>query len=159
MISGRSAVFDCNVFLQAMLSTRGAAHACWQSVVVGRVTLFVTPYILAEIRSLPEHKKLARFRTLTTERVERFIEELIDVAELIADPPPMFSYPRDPGDGPYVDAAIATNSVLIVSNDKDLLDLMSNENSDGKALRAQNPAFRVLTPPQFLAVIAESPRT
>ncbi len=158
MTGGRNAVFDCNVFLQAMLSTHGAAHACWQNVLSGRITLFVTPYILAEIRKLPEHGKLRKFSKFTAERVERFIEELLDVAELISDPPPIFNYPRDPEDGHYVDVAIATNSMLIVSNDKDLLDLMRNSNADGKALRAQHPSFRVLTPPQFLAVIAEAPK-
>ncbi|MGD1276119.1 MAG: putative toxin-antitoxin system toxin component, PIN family [Tepidisphaeraceae bacterium] len=159
MTSGRRAVFDCNVFLQAMFSTHGAAHACWQSVLAGQVTVLVTPYILAEIRKLPEHKKFRKFSTFTADRVERFLEELLNAAELIADPTPMFNYPRDPDDGHYVDAAIASNSMLIVSNDRDLLDLMNNENADGKALRAQHPAFKVLTPAQFLAVIAHAPQT
>src|SRR5206468_3016036 len=73
-------VFDCNVFLQAMLSTRGPAHACWQHARAGDLILYVTPYILAEIRALPDHPKLQRFRTLTHERVDRFIEEVVDVA-------------------------------------------------------------------------------
>jgi putative PIN family toxin of toxin-antitoxin system len=156
MTSNRKAVFDCNVFLQAMLSTRGAAHACWQVVLADQATLFVTPYILAEIRRLPEHKKLRKFSKFTSDRVERFIEELLDVAELVSDPPAKFIYPRDPGDAHYVDLALAANAMLIVSSDKDLLDLMSEANVDGKALRASHPTFEVLTPPQFLAVIGST---
>jgi putative PIN family toxin of toxin-antitoxin system len=159
MSSNRNAVFDCNVFLQAMLSTHGAAHACWQRVIAGQAKLFVTPHILAEIRRLPEHKKLRKFTKFTPERVERFLEELLEVAAFVSDPPPMFQYPRDPDDAHYVDLAVATNTMLIVSNDKDLLDLMNDANSEGKALRSSYPTFEVLTPPQFLAVIDPTPRS
>ena len=133
-----------------MLSERGASHACWQKVVAQEVTLFVTPYILAEIRRLPAHRALKRFSNFTPERVERFIEELLDVAQFIADPVPRFSYPRDPADAHYVDLAVTTGSMLVVSNDKDLLDLMNDTNAQGKSLRSLHPDFSVLTPPQFL---------
>ena len=144
-------VFDCNVYLQAMLSSRGPAHACWQHVLDGDAMLYVTPYIIAEIRALPEHPKLRRFRNLTQERVERFIDEILDVSTFIPNPSPVFSYARDPDDAHYVDVAVATGALLIVSHDKDLLDLMNDQNTDGKSLRQRHPAFRVLTPPQFLA--------
>jgi putative PIN family toxin of toxin-antitoxin system len=147
------AVFDCNVFLQAMLSTRGAAHACWQQVVSGRVTLFVSPYILAEIRGLPDHKSLRRFGKFTSERVERFIEELLEVGHLIPDPPASFVYARDPEDSHYVDLAVVTDAKLIVSNDNDLLDLMDDANREGQMLRSLHPTFRIFTPAQFLAVV------
>jgi putative PIN family toxin of toxin-antitoxin system len=154
--SPRSAVFDCNVFLQTMLSRRGASHACWEKVLAGEVTLFVTPYMLAEIRSLPGHPKLKRFSGFTPERVERFIEKLLDVAELIADVPAAFSYARDPEDAHYVDVALATHSMLVVSSDKDLLDLMSDNNQEGRELRQHHPDFLVLTPPQFLTYLSAS---
>ena len=48
--------------------------------------------MLAEIRELPEHPKLKRISDFTPERVERFIEELLDVAQLIPDPPPAYLY-------------------------------------------------------------------
>ena len=150
-----SVVFDCNVFLQTMLSTRGASHACWQKIVTQEIQLFVTPYILAEIRRLPAHRSLKRFSNFTPERVGRFIEELLDVAQLIADPASVFIYPRDPKDAHYVDVAVATGSLLIVSNDNDLLDLMNDTNGEGKALRLLHPDFRVLTPPELLHAMRE----
>ncbi len=143
-------IFDCNVYLQIMLNRRGAAYACWEKVLAGKADLFVTPTILTEIRRLPDHKKLRRFGNFTHERVERFIEELLDAATLAADPPPIFSYSRDPDDAHYVNLAISTNAQLVVSNDKDLLDLMDDANVDGKMLRGAHPAFRVVTPPEFL---------
>ena len=68
MSTARSVVFDCNVYLQTMVSSRGAAHACWQKVIAGEVTLYITPFILDEIRRLPDHKNLRRFRSFTHER-------------------------------------------------------------------------------------------
>ncbi|HEY7120510.1 MAG TPA: hypothetical protein VH475_28255 [Tepidisphaeraceae bacterium] len=43
MSESPSAVFDCNVFLQVILSARGAAHACWQKLLAGEATLYVCP--------------------------------------------------------------------------------------------------------------------
>ncbi|HWE93554.1 MAG TPA: putative toxin-antitoxin system toxin component, PIN family [Tepidisphaeraceae bacterium] len=151
-----SVVFDCNVFLQSMLSSHGAAHACWERVLAGEVKLYVTAYILAEIRKLPEHRKLRRFRNFTAERVERYLEEVLKSAVLVPTPAPEFTYSRDPDDAHYVNLAIATGALLVVSNDKDLLDLMLNGNTDGDALRAKHPQLRILTPPQFLADLSSS---
>src|SRR5438067_2177263 len=46
--------------------------------------------------------------------------------------------------------AIACGGMLVVSRDKDLLDLMSDSNAEGKSLRINYPSFQVLTPPEFL---------
>src|SRR2546421_12571942 len=91
-------VFDCNVYLQILLSARGAAHACWEKVLAGDAILFITSHILDEIRRLPDHKRLRRFGRFTQARVERFIEELLAVATLRAEPTPIFNYARDPDD-------------------------------------------------------------
>jgi uncharacterized protein len=152
------AVFDCNVFLQAMLSARGPANACWQKVLAGEVALVISPYVLAEVRRLPYHRRLSRFSQFTFERVERFVEALLDAAELVDDPEPSFVYARDPQDAHYVDLAIASGAFLVVSNDRDLLDLMSDTNAEGTKLRAAHPAFQVLTPPDLLRRI-EPPAT
>ena len=140
----RRAVFDCNVYLQAMLSSRGAANGCWQKAVRGEVTVYVTSFVLTEIRRLPQHRSLGRFSQFTQERVERFIEELLDVAVVAADPTPVFSYARDPDDAHYINLAIATGAMLVVSNDRDLLDLMSTANMDGETLRKLCPSLRIL---------------
>jgi putative PIN family toxin of toxin-antitoxin system len=151
MTPARKAVFDCNVFLPAMLRSAGASRACWDKAVSGEVELFVTRHILFEIRRLPEHRKLRqKFQNLTGLRVERFIEDLLEVARLVEDPPAVFLYARDPDDAHYVNLAIHSGALLVVSHDNDLLDLMSQTNPDGRALRAQYPDFRVYTPVQFL---------
>lgn len=46
-------VFDCNIFLQAVLNPNGAAGACKQLVDRGQVELFVSPQVLAEVADVP----------------------------------------------------------------------------------------------------------
>jgi putative PIN family toxin of toxin-antitoxin system len=153
MSAGSHAVFDCNVFLQAMISSRGPAHECWQRVVSGEVMLYVTKFIVDEIRGLPSHPNLRRLKNLTPERVERFIAGLLQLAVSADTPPSVFEYARDPDDAHYVNLALATDSQLIVSNDKDLLALMEDDDRDGQRLRADYPQFRVFTPAEFLKVL------
>lgn len=147
MSASHPVVFDCNVFLQAMLNSHGAAGACWQRAVAGDLKLFVSAQILSEVRRLPEHRALRRFRNFSSDRVERFIEEILEIAIFVAEPPKVFAYSRDPNDAHYIDVAIATGALLVVSNDKDLLDLMNDSNQEGKGLRSRYPALRILTPP------------
>jgi putative PIN family toxin of toxin-antitoxin system len=150
----RHAVFDCNVYLQAIISSRGPAHECWRRVLAGDVTLYVSQEILAEIRALSEHVKLRRFRQLSPDKLDAFTIELLSVAVLVKTPPEVFQYPRDPDDALYVNLAVATNSMLVVSNDRDLLDLMLDDNLDGKRLRTIFPQFCVVTPPALLSLLA-----
>jgi predicted nucleic acid-binding protein len=70
--------------------------------------------------------------------------------------PTAFEYPRDPDDAPYINLAIATGANLIVSRDRDLLDLMQPGSADGTRLRADHPTFRVLTPPQLLQQVEDA---
>jgi putative PIN family toxin of toxin-antitoxin system len=153
MSAPHHAVFDCNVFLQAMISARGPASECLRRVFGGEVLLYVSQTILKELRSLPNHAKLRKFRQLSQDKIEAFIVELLDVAVLADTPQTRFVYPRDPDDAHYVNLAIATGSMLVVSNDQDLLVLMTDGSPEGKALRSEYPSFQVLTPPQFLTVL------
>jgi hypothetical protein len=52
------------------LSEHGATFACLDAVLGTDVTLIVSPYILAEIRRLPDHKRLRQKRGVTRERIE-----------------------------------------------------------------------------------------
>ena len=95
----------------------------------------------------------AKNRRLTDETVTAFLHRLVELAPPRADVPTGFSYPRDPKDEPYLNLAVAEKAVFIVSRDNDLLDLMRDDNPDGQGLRAVAPGLRVVTPPEFLAIV------
>lgn len=150
MSQPRRVVFDCNIFLQAMLSIRGPSFACFARVSRGEVALIVSPYVLAEVRSLPEHPELRRFPSFTVERVDQFLTEVLQRAELVVDVPEVFTYARDPDDAHYVNLAMKAGAALIVSRDKDLLALSDPLRAEGREFRRLFPNLRVLLPQQLL---------
>jgi predicted nucleic acid-binding protein len=70
------AVFDCVVYLQAVINESGPAFACFRLVDDSRVTVCVSAAVLAEARDVLSRPDLqAKFRRLTPERVEAFLSE------------------------------------------------------------------------------------
>jgi predicted nucleic acid-binding protein len=64
------AVFDCMVYLQAVVKESGPAFACLRAVEDGRVALCVSAEVLAEVRDVLSRPVLqTKFPRLTPERV------------------------------------------------------------------------------------------
>jgi putative PIN family toxin of toxin-antitoxin system len=143
-------VFDCNIFVQALLKPNGPAGACKQVVDEGAVTLFVSPQVLtevAEVLARPRIRQLAAALTLT--RIEAFFENITAKAVSITNVPAEFLFERDPKDEPYVNLAIVAGANYLVSRDRDLLDLMTLEGA-GHAFRQRYPTLTILDPVAFL---------
>lgn len=151
------AVFDCNVFLQALGNPVGPAGRCVQAFLDGRARLFVDRLLLDELADVTGRPKVARKLRILQTRVDELTNQLMASAVLVEPVPQVFVYDRDPDDAHLVDLAIATGALLIVSRDKDLLDLMDIGNDTGRVLRAAHPTFRVVTPPGFLHLIDVRP--
>lgn len=143
-------VFDCNLFLQAAISSGGPAAACMELVDEGAVTLVISPSVLAEARDVLTRPKLARkFASLSPEYVERFLANVEARAELMHEVPHAIALPRDPKDEPYINLAIASGARYLVTRDKDLLDLMGDQ-----ALRQHAPTLSILDPVALLQELA-----
>ncbi len=118
-------VFDCNIFIQMALNPKGSAGRCRELVEEGKITLFVSPAVLAEVTDVlnrPKFKQLVP--DLTQERIDSFIAEISGFSIPITNVPEEFRYERDPEDEPFINLAIVTGAKYIVSLDNDLLDLM-----------------------------------
>jgi predicted nucleic acid-binding protein len=71
-------VFDCMVFVQALANAKGPACACYELVRGGRLTLYVSPEIVAEVGDVLGRPKVRRkLPTLTDERVEAFLRDVV----------------------------------------------------------------------------------
>jgi putative PIN family toxin of toxin-antitoxin system len=148
-----TAVFDCMVFLQAAASDRSAAFACLEFVESGRVSLQLSPPILAEVRAVLSRPRIReRFPSLTDARVELFVQKLATMAVVVAEVPECGVPLRDPKDLPYLDLAVATNADYLVSRDNDLLDLESD-----REFVERHPHLRVVEPAAFLHVVRATP--
>ena len=123
-----SAVFDCVVYLQAVLSSKGPAFACLSLAEEEHVTLYFSPDILEEVkRSLGRPLLRNKYSQLTDASVTTFLERVVKLGTLTQNPPALFSLKRDQKDEPYLNLAIEMNASFLVSRDNDLLDLMQDE--------------------------------
>lgn len=143
-------VFDCNVYFQAFISDTGPAGQLLRAVSERKLSLFLSEFILDELRNVLTRPHLvAKFR-FTGERVATYLGLLAELTTMVADVPHVFDFPRDPNDEHYVDLALAVQAHLIVSRDKDLLALNDSSSGEATAFRIRFPKLLVLTPPELL---------
>lgn len=123
----RSAVFDCMIYLQAVINEKSPAAELFRQVEKENVLLFVSDEILAEVRDvLTRPKILAKNPHLTVEFVEMFLNRVLNRAKLLGKIPTHFEYSRDPKDEKYINLTVEAKAVFLVSRDNDLLDLMTD---------------------------------
>lgn len=161
----QKAVFDCMVFLQGAMRATGPAADCFRLIDVGIVDLCLSSEVLVEIREVLARPTLQKqHKSLSPEKVERFMAEVVAKASLIESVPPVFSYARDPKDEKYVNLAVAASAQYLVSRDKDLLELMDQDFPDAVDFRKRFPGITVVDPVAFLRhfsqakASSESPR-
>jgi predicted nucleic acid-binding protein len=66
----------------------------------------------------------------------------------------VFAYTRDPDDAHYVNLALAAGADVIVSRDRDLLDLVAANRPESVEFRRRFPALQILTPEEVLRRLA-----
>lgn len=88
--------------------------------------------LLSEVRNAPNKATPARLG-VTVDRIEKLLDNLLKVATVVSEVPAVFSYDRDPDDAHYVNLAVSAQATLIVSRDRDLLDLMDEHRPESAA--------------------------
>jgi putative PIN family toxin of toxin-antitoxin system len=109
-------IFDCNIYLQAFLSAKGAASKCLKLVEEGLIELYLSRDIFSEIKdvlSRPEFQ--AKFPHATSENLTAFLEYLKEKAILIRSIGKYFELSRDKKDEPYLNLAMGIEADFIVS--------------------------------------------
>jgi putative PIN family toxin of toxin-antitoxin system len=150
-------VYDCGVFLQGLLSKAGPAIACLELIEQDRVRLVMSEAVLVEIKDALSRPRLReRNPNLTDEKVENLIDLILERAEFVKNVPSHFSYSRDPNDEPYLNLAIETEAIFLVSRDNDLLDLMTDFTDEAKDFRRRYRRLKILNPIKFLEEIRKS---
>lgn len=76
-------IFDCNIIWQAFFAENGAAGRCQQLARDGKITLYLSIEILAEMRDvLTRPETQTRFAKATDEAVEAYLDDLAERALL-----------------------------------------------------------------------------
>jgi predicted nucleic acid-binding protein len=96
-----------------------------------------------------------RFPAVTAPRIEEFVTEILKIAVFTPSVPVVYTHPYDPDDSNYVNLAAATQSRLIVSRDRDLLNLMDEKRKEGREFRTLFPSLRIMDPPAFLVELRQ----
>jgi putative PIN family toxin of toxin-antitoxin system len=144
-------VFDCNIFLQALVNPKGAACACLALFESGEIELYVSAQVLAEVAEVLSRPKVRQLApSLTLETIEAFVENIRDKAICLRNVPDEYHFERDPKDEPYLNLAIIANATYLVSKDNDLLDLMTTQKAEARNFRLRYPLLKILTAPAFL---------
>lgn len=148
-------VFDCMIFLQAVLSKKSIAFKLFEYLDENSFTLFFSQEILDEIVDVLHRPLLrAKYSQITDEVVETFLSRVLKKAVFVKAVPTKFKYSRDPKDEKYINLAIEIQADYIVSRDRDLLDLMTDVSVEGKEFRQKLRPLKIVEPIEFLKIPA-----
>lgn len=144
-------VFDCNVFLQALVNPDGPAGRCKQLVDRGEIELFVSEDVLAEVAEVLSRPRTREFApALTLEVIEAFIADIRLKSICLRNVPGEYSFERDPKDEQYINLAIVAGAKFIVSRDNDLLDLMKPGIREAREFLRRYPMLKIVQPSDLL---------
>jgi putative PIN family toxin of toxin-antitoxin system len=146
-------ILDCNTVLQGFISPDGPGGACLRLVEGHRITLLLSPAILAEMREVLTRPFVREKRPdLTVELADRLLAALSYLAVVLRDVPRGPRYHRDEDDEPYMDLAVAGDADYLVTRDNDLLCLSTDPSVEAKQFRQRHQnRLRIVTPAAFLA--------
>lgn len=155
--SGLKVVYDCNIHLQALINPAGPSGACVDAAVLGSVRLFWSQHAADELRSVSEHPLIRnKFPSITPDRIDQYIINIERIAVTPDEIERVFVYERDPDDAHYIDLALAADASIVVTRDRDLLALMTDNAPASREFRDRFPHLRILTPPLLLAELRAS---
>lgn len=153
-----TAIFDCNVLIQAAANRNNPASACFRLVEADFVQLFVSESTLLELNNVLHRDYIKECFRYTDEVISEFISRLLISATVLSVVPEMFSLPRDVDDEQYINLAIEANAQYLVTLDNDLLDLMTDFDVAGKEFRQKTRPLRIVKPLDFLRIVEELTR-
>lgn len=148
-------VYDCNVLFQALISTKGPAHRCRLFAEEGRVQLFVSDYLFAELRDVAARPTLRRRFQLTPEKVETFLANLEKHAYRVTNVPEVYRHPVDFEDSHYINLAVAVDARLVVTRDNHLLNLMDSTRWEARDFVVRFPLLRIIEPHVLIKELAD----
>jgi putative PIN family toxin of toxin-antitoxin system len=142
------AVFDTTVLISAFLRPKGVSDELLDLAASARFSLILSVSILAETaRKLLTSEKIRRSYSYPDDAVHRYLQKLSNLAELVAELPPLRGVVRDPNDDVIVATAVAAGAEYLVARDKDLLDLRSYED------------ITIITPEAFRGLLRQQEAT
>ena len=141
------AVYDTMVFFQWAALPEGRQHGTAKAVLERSVQLCLSVDLLAEVKDLLTRPAIvAKAKTLTPDRVDRFLELVLQHAEMIPAVPSVFSWPQHPDDDHVFNLVIQAKAKYLVTWEKRILKLATDTTPDAALLRQLAPSLSIVTP-------------
>jgi putative PIN family toxin of toxin-antitoxin system len=119
------AVIDANVFISSALAPGSIPDKVIDLVRQGKITLVISPDILAEIREVLLYPKIKKRLSLTAKDADEFVSQIAKTALITAGLFNLKVIKADPQDDKYLACALEGQADYIISGDRHLLDLKS----------------------------------
>jgi putative PIN family toxin of toxin-antitoxin system len=140
-------VIEPNVFVSSLISRKGAPASLVQAWMEGFFDLVVSDAIITEIERVLSENRLKQVFNISEEHIARLVELLRKNTILVSGSAPVAgAVPPDTADEMFLAAALDGNADVIISGDKDLLEIISFQ------------GMAILTPRQFLDQIQSKGR-
>ncbi len=149
------AVFDCNVFLQAVSNEKSPAAACFRLVQQKVIQLFVSEETLAELEEVLNRPSIKKQFNLSDRAIIEFISNLRILAKVFNKVPQVFSLPCDIDDEIYINLAVEAEADYIVTRDNDLIYLMRGYDFESKQFRQKFRPLKIVQLLEFLQIVDE----
>lgn len=147
-------VFDCMVFVQAVMRANGPAAELLRHFEAGRLRLHTSREVLAEVGTVLHYPTLrAKLPSLTEVQVTAFLERVRWRSTYHREVPLVIDLPRDPKDERYLNLAVEAEADVLTTRDADLLDLVHGRDNTAKKLRQLAPRLQILTPESLLQTL------
>jgi putative PIN family toxin of toxin-antitoxin system len=133
-------VLDANVFVSALISSRGAPAQVVDAWLTGRFDVVISAAILTELQRVLAYDRLRKYARIREASAE-FVE-LISSQALWVEPAATISVIEDdPSDNRYLECAVGGNAEYVVSGDGHLLDV------------GEHRGIRILSPTAFVVLL------
>jgi putative PIN family toxin of toxin-antitoxin system len=116
-------VIDANVFVSAILKPNSNPDKVIDLVKQGRITLALSPDILAEIRKVLLYPKIRKELKLTTKEIGEALAQIAQAAIITSGRVRLNAIESDPDDNRYLECAVEVQADFIISGDRHLKDL------------------------------------
>lgn len=139
--SRHEGVLNANVFVSALISSRGAPAQVVDAWLAGLFEVVISEAILAELEHVLAYDRLRKYARVREPSAE--CVDLISSQALWVEPAAKISViGDDPSDNRYLECAVDGNAQYVVSGDVHLLDV------------GQHRGIRILSPAAFVALLA-----
>jgi putative PIN family toxin of toxin-antitoxin system len=115
-------VLDSNILVRAAWKADGLASQLLRSVLEGPHRLIVSPFILGEVARVLAYPRIQSRWGLSAERIQRHVNRLAAVAEIVETASVDRVVPDDPDDDFVLHTAVAGRADVLCTRDSHLLD-------------------------------------